>query len=193
MVYSNHESIARALEEGIGIYWSRRRGLWRKGESSGDTQKLVRVEFDCDRDAVAFYVSQSGAGFCHRPATGCFDHQFRGIKHLQQTCFDRVKSSPEGSYTKKLIDDPKGLLRAKLVEEAGELADAETPEEVAAEMADVLYFAMVRCAVAGVSLDDVQQVLDKRALKVTRRPGKAKVALPNNPTMGAVPQQALAS
>ncbi len=52
-------------------------------------------------------------------------------------------------------------------------------------MADVLYFSMVRCAIAGVTFDQVEQVLDRRALKVTRRPGKAKVALPNNPTMGA--------
>eukprot|EP00400_MALV-I_sp_L67-5_P000316 gene316-1141_t len=172
MVYSSFESICRCLTEGIGIYHSRRRGIWRKGETSGDTQKLVRLEIDCDRDALAV----------------CFDHQTRGLKHLQETCFDRVHSAPPGSYTKKLIEDPSGLLRAKLIEEAGELADAQTKKHVAEEMADLLYFAMVRCATAGVSLDDVEQVLDRRSLKVTRRPGKAKVVLPNNPLMGACPK-----
>jgi phosphoribosyl-ATP pyrophosphohydrolase len=65
-------------------------------------------------------------------------------------------------------------LRAKLIEEAGELAEATTKEHVTEEAADLLYFAAVAMARGGVSLDEVERVLDKRALRVTRRPGDAK-------------------
>jgi len=85
----------------------------------------------------------------------------------------RLAEAPEGSYTRRLLDDP-GLLAAKLTEEAGELAAAETAAEVAHETADVLYFALVAMARAGVPLGDVATELDRRALKLTRRPGDAK-------------------
>jgi phosphoribosyl-ATP pyrophosphohydrolase / phosphoribosyl-AMP cyclohydrolase / histidinol dehydrogenase len=78
-----------------------------------------------------------------------------------------------GSYTKRLFDDPT-LLRNKLLEEAQELAEAEEPDHVAAEAADLLYFALVRCAKAGVSIADVEAHLDRRTLKVRRRAGDSK-------------------
>ncbi len=72
-----------------------------------------------------------------------------------------------------MFDDP-DLLRNKLLEEAQELAEAEEPDHVAAEAADLLYFALVRCAKAGVTIADVEGHLDRRALKVRRRAGDAK-------------------
>lgn len=72
LVYSNAESLRAAVDEGRGIYWSRRRGLWRKGETSGDVQELLKVEADCDRDALKFTVRQDGDGFCHRGTRGCW-------------------------------------------------------------------------------------------------------------------------
>ena len=86
---------------------------------------------------------------------------------------DRLENAPAGSYTKRLFDDP-NLLRCKLVEEAQELSEAETKEEVAGELADVLYFALARAVKAGVSIDDAVAVLDSRTRKVTRRKGDAK-------------------
>jgi phosphoribosyl-ATP pyrophosphohydrolase/phosphoribosyl-AMP cyclohydrolase/histidinol dehydrogenase len=86
---------------------------------------------------------------------------------------ERLKSAPEGSYTKRLFEDPE-LLRDKLVEEAQELAEAVEKDDVAAEFADVLYFAMARAAKAGVSIDDAVAELDRRARKVTRRQGDSK-------------------
>jgi len=68
------------------------------------------------------------------------------------------------------------MLNAKIREEADELCRAETKEDIAAEAADLLYFAMVRCLASGVALSDIGAVLDKRAGKVTRRPGNAKAA-----------------
>ena len=87
----------------------------------------------------------------------------------------RKVSAPPKSYTKRLFENPE-LLRQKLLEEANELAEARTKDHVAAEAADVLYFAMVACARAGVKLADVCEKLDARSLKIRRRPGNAKSA-----------------
>ena len=84
-----------------------------------------------------------------------------------------MKSAPEGSYTKRLFDDSE-LLRDKLVEEAQELAEATEPDDVAGELADVLYFAMTRAIKAGISIDDAVAELDRRTRKVTRRKGDSK-------------------
>lgn len=64
LVWSSDESIAEALRTGTGVYQSRRRGLWYKGQSSGDVQELLRVGFDCDSDCLLFVVNQIGRGSC---------------------------------------------------------------------------------------------------------------------------------
>jgi phosphoribosyl-ATP pyrophosphohydrolase/phosphoribosyl-AMP cyclohydrolase/histidinol dehydrogenase len=92
---------------------------------------------------------------------------------LEETLVSRLQTAPEGSYTKRLFDD-EALLREKLVEEAQELSEADAPQHVAEELADVLYFAMVRAARYGVSMDDAAAELDRRARKVTRRKGDSK-------------------
>ncbi len=173
LCWSNRESLARALDTGRGVYWSRRRGLWEKGLESGHTQELLRVEADCDRDALRFTVRQHGPGFCHLGCTTCWGPA-RGLDALMHTLAERVKSAPDGSYSRRLLDDP-ALLRAKLLEEAGELADATDPDHVVAEAADTLYFSLVALTRAGRSLADVEAVLDRRARALTRRPGHAKI------------------
>lgn len=172
LCWSNRESLTRAVETGRGVYWSRRRGLWEKGLESGHVQELVRVELDCDRDALRFTVRQHGPGFCHLGCATCWGPA-RGVDALAATLVERVRTAPAGSYSRRLLDDP-ALLRAKLVEEAGELADATDPDHVVAEAADNLYFLMVALARAGRSFADVEAVLDRRARVLTRRPGNAK-------------------
>ncbi|KAJ2767889.1 trifunctional histidinol dehydrogenase, partial [Coemansia nantahalensis] len=172
VVYSSAASIAAALGEGQGVYWSRKRGLWHKGLTSGATQTLLGVSVDCDSDVMCFRVSQSGAGFCHHSTRTCFGPA-AGISRLAHTVAERRDSAPEGSYTSRLFSDA-ALLRAKLLEEANELADASEHADVAFEAADLLYFAMVKCAAHGVTLADVERSLDRKHLKVTRRPGNAK-------------------
>lgn len=174
LAYSSRESLRVAVERQLGVYQSRKRGLWVKGETSGNTQELLGIALDCDRDAIRFTVRQRGGGFCHLPQFTCFG-DMGGLTELERTLHKRRETAPEGSYTKRLYQD-RDLLRAKLAEEAGELAGAETPEEVAWEAADLIYFAMVRMAGAGVSLSDVERELDLRARKVSRRPGDAKPA-----------------
>lgn len=167
LAYSSERSLRRALDDGLGVYESRSRGLWIKGESSGATQELLRVDMDCDRDALRFTVRQAGDGFCHRGTRTCFGDA-RGWPELVRRTAARVDDEESGSYTKRLLRDVE-LLRAKLLEEAGELAEASTPEHVAEEAADVLYFTAVALARAGVPFSAVERVLDRRALRCTRR------------------------
>lgn len=173
LCYSNLSSVTEALETGTGVYWSRKRGLWRKGETSGNRQALLKIDVDCDRDALRFTVRQKGPGFCHLETTSCWG-ALSGLPKLAETLAERVKDAPEGSYTKRLFNDP-ALLEAKLVEESGELLEAEDSEAATLESADLLYFALVAMTAKGARLEGVIDTLNRRALKLTRRPGNAKV------------------
>jgi phosphoribosyl-ATP pyrophosphohydrolase/phosphoribosyl-AMP cyclohydrolase/histidinol dehydrogenase len=97
----------------------------------------------------------------------------RGLPALACRITAQATSATPGSYSYRLLSDA-ALLRSKLTEEAGELAAAASFPDVAHEAADVLYFTMVAMQRAGVTLADVAAELDRRALKVTRRPGNAK-------------------
>ena len=101
--------------------------------------ELIRVDLDCDRDALRFTVRQRGSGFCHAGTRTCFGED-GGLGRLARRLAGRASSAPPGSYTRRLLDDP-GLLASKLSEEARE---------------------------------DVEAALDRRELKITRRPGDAK-------------------
>ncbi|KAH9880844.1 imidazoleglycerol-phosphate dehydratase [Plenodomus lingam] len=174
LVYSSEESVAESLRTGRGVYQSRKRGLWYKGESSGDVQELVSMLLDCDRDCLQFVVRQKGRGFCHLATPTCFG-EYSGLSRLQKTLESRKASAPEGSYTARLYQDEQ-LLRAKILEEATELCDAKTKQEIAFEAADLFYFALTKCVAAGVSLEHVERNLDAKSIKVKRRQGDAKPA-----------------
>lgn len=188
LVYSNEESVAESLRTGRGVYHSRKRGLWYKGESSGDVQELVSLSLDCDSDCLQYVVRQKGRGFCHLATPTCFG-QYTGLSRLQKTLQSRKESAPAGSYTARLFNDPE-LLRAKILEEATELCDAKTKEEIAFEAADVFYFALTKCVSAGVSLEDVERNLDAKSIKVKRRRGDAKPAFIQGGSTNGVSQQA---
>ena len=173
LVYSNLQSVRESIETGTGVYYSRsRNGLWKKGESSGNTQELLSISTDCDRDALRFIVRQSGDGFCHLGTQTCFGN-IAGLDQLETTITQRIAAAPKGSYTRRLLDDP-SLLRAKLREEADELMDASTQSDAVHEAADVLFFTLIRAAQQGAKLIDIELELNRRALKVSRRPGNAK-------------------
>lgn len=174
LVYSSVESITESILTGRGVYQSRKHGLWRKGETSGATQQVVAIRADCDSDALEFEVVQTGTGFCHLETSSCFgEGSFGGVSALEDTLVSRKESAPAGSYTARLFSDSK-LLRAKIMEEAEELCDATSKEDVAFEAADLVYFAMVKCIESGVGWRDVEAALEKKALKVKRRQGDAK-------------------
>lgn len=179
LAYSNAESLREAVRSLRGVYHSRQRGLWVKGESSGNTQELLRVDLDCDRDALRFTVRQSGKGFCHLGTRTCWG-DCGGLSALVDRIATQVSNTAPGSYSARLIADP-SLLRSKLSEEAVELGSAADAAHVAREAADLIYFTLVTMQRAGVSLADVASELDRRALRITRRLGNAKVE-------GSVPQ-----
>lgn len=190
LVYSNEKSIEVALQSGCGVYHSRsRNGLWIKGQDSGNTQELISIALDCDADALQFNVRQRGegefvldqeeivhylqyVGFCHLKTSTCFG-PYSGLSRLERTLQSRKGSAPAGSYTARLFNEPK-LLEAKIMEEASELCEATGKKEVAAEAADLFYFALTKCLAAGVSMEDIEHNLDLKSSKVTRRKGDAK-------------------
>ena len=174
LVWSDIESLDAAIETGRGTYKSRSRGLWVKGEISGDGQDLIRVEADCDRDAIRFTVRQNGRGFCHLNRRSCFDDG-AGLERLERTLLSRRDHAPAGSYTRKLFDDP-SLLASKLREEADELNRAKGFDEATGEAADVIYFALTKAIVEGSSLAAIEAELDRRSLRVSRRGGAPKPA-----------------
>ena len=172
LVYSSPESIKETILTGKGVYQSRKHGLWRKGETSGAVQEVVKIRLDCDSDALQFSVIQHGEGFCHLGRPSCFG-ELAGLAALEKTLQARLESAPEASYTARLFNDP-ALLRSKIMEEADELCQATTREEVAFEAADLIYFALTRCVASGVSITDIERSLDAKAKKITRRKGDAK-------------------
>lgn len=186
LAYSSRESLREAVRHCAGVYQSRTRGLWRKGESSGALQELLAIDLDCDRDCIRFTVRQHGPGFCHNGTRTCFGGA-DGLAALEATLAERKRSAPPGSYSARLFGDP-ALLRSKLTEEAAELAreiDADPAanptsnrDRIIEEAADVIYFTAIALARAGASLADVERTLNVRGRRITRRKGDAKPAAP---------------
>ena len=186
LVWSTRESLEAAVGERRGIYWSRSRdSLWIKGETSGATQELLRVELDCDRDALRFIVRQQGSGFCHMGTPGCWPTPFT-LSTLSEVITQRGQEAPEGSGTAKLMGDS-ALLASKLREETEELIEALQADDdgssssddagsgqVIHEAADLLYFTLVAAASRGVGVGGLRRELAQRSLRVRRRPMEAK-------------------
>jgi phosphoribosyl-ATP pyrophosphohydrolase len=175
LVWSRAETVRRAVAERRGIYWSRSRGEeWVKGATSGNIQRLLRVDLDCDRDTLRFTVRQSGSGFCHTGAATCWSDGF-DLGTLERIVASAVASGDPASGTVLLMRDPR-LLASKLAEEADELARATTPEEAVHETADLMYFALAALHRSGGSLDAVRRELERRHRRVSPRPMQAKEA-----------------
>lgn len=176
LAYSSADSLAHAIEHRVGTYYSRSRDeLWVKGLSSGATQQLLEVRLDCDRDCLRFTVTQEPPGFCHRETYTCFGAE-RSLATVTQRLAERLQQADSDSFTWKLAHDA-DLLASKLLEEAGELAQANRENdrfEVTWEAADVLYFSLVALAGKGVTVDQVHQELARRMNRVIRRPTQPK-------------------
>lgn len=169
LAYSDIESLRRAIEDRRGVYRSRSRGLWIKGESSGASQELLRVDADCDRDALRFTVRQRGFGFCHQGTRTCWGGD-SGLGALERRLAARLEEAPKGSYTARLASDPK-LLAGKILEEARELGESANRSETVWEAADLFYFTIAALACRRVPVAEVMAELDRRSLAVRRRDG----------------------
>ena len=168
LAYMNAEALAKTEETGELHLWSRSRNeLWRKGATSGNTQAVRALRYDCDADAILALVDPAGPA-CHTGARTCF---FQGdptlteqeaLPALERTIADRAAAQDTGgSYTAQLLADP-AIAGEKVREEAEEVARAareETDERVAEEAADVLYHLTVLLRTRGLELADAERVL----------------------------------
>jgi phosphoribosyl-ATP pyrophosphohydrolase/phosphoribosyl-AMP cyclohydrolase len=171
LAYMNEEALKRTRETGEIHFFSRSRGeLWHKGETSGNTQTVKAIRYDCDADALLALVEPTGPA-CHTGERSCFHRGDLdpGAPHetlpiLERTIAERAAARPESSYTTKLLNDPT-LAGDKVQEEAEEVVRAareESDERVAEEAADVIYHLAVLLRGRGLTLADAEQVLDGR-------------------------------
>ena len=157
--YMNRESMKKTFDSGQVWYYSRsRRQLWQKGENSGNTQSFRQIRRDCDGDAVVVTVEQKGVA-CHKGSYSCFGSREFSFEELSGVIASRLASADKKSYTASLTDKS---IREKILEEAGELVEAEGESEVIWEAADLLYFTLVLLAKEEVSLSQVLRELKRR-------------------------------
>lgn len=153
LAHSTRETLVESVDSGAVVLHSRRRGRWRKGETSGNTQRLVRVEVDCDRDALLFLVEPAGPA-CHLGTPSCFGERPFTLELLEEVIRERASADEGESYTKRLLGD-EVTRRAKILEEANELIEADGRREIRWEAADLLYHLLVDLVARGVPLRSV--------------------------------------
>jgi phosphoribosyl-ATP pyrophosphohydrolase/phosphoribosyl-AMP cyclohydrolase len=171
MAYMNEQALKRTRATGELHLWSRSRDeLWRKGETSGNTQTVKALRLDCDGDTLLALVEPAGPA-CHTGERTCFHrgeleppapHEI--LPALERTLSERAKERPAGSYTVELLDDPQRI-GEKVREEAEEVARAareESDQRVDEEAADLIYHLLVLLHSRGRALADAEQVLDER-------------------------------
>jgi phosphoribosyl-ATP pyrophosphohydrolase/phosphoribosyl-AMP cyclohydrolase len=169
VAHADREALEHTLRTGEMHYRSRSRGLWHKGGTSGNVQRVVSLTTDCDADAVLARVVPAGPA-CHNGTTSCFREealQADVLATLDATITSRMQHTDDSttSYTHRLLGD-RNLRLKKLGEEAVELATACVDgdvERATEETADLLYHALVALRAVGGSLDGVRAVLSSRA------------------------------
>jgi phosphoribosyl-ATP pyrophosphohydrolase/phosphoribosyl-AMP cyclohydrolase len=181
LAYANREALERTLATGEAHFYSRsRRELWRKGETSGNTQRVVEVRLDCDGDAVLYRVEPRGPA-CHTGERSCFFTTLAGegvgvategsdgtslgtmVERLAGTIAQRHREMPQGSYTAGLIRRGPERLAQKVGEEAVEVVIAALRDDrLAEETADLVYHLLVLLEERGVGTEKVAGVLRDR-------------------------------
>lgn len=180
VAFANREALERTAATGQAHYYSRSRAaLWRKGEVSGHVQAVREIRLDCDGDTVLYRVEQTGPA-CHTGTRTCFSNTVAPDGHttpgedpgahlltrLAATIAARAVERPGGSYTVQLLDRGVPKISQKVGEEAVEVvvaANAEEPERLASEAADLLYHLLVLLQARGVPLDAVWKELAHRS------------------------------
>lgn len=171
LAYMNQESLARTIETGQTWFWSRSRNeLWHKGETSGNTQHVLSLALDCDRDAIVVLVDPAGPA-CHTGARSCFDvaedsiDLGRVLDGLYQLIESRERERPAGSYTTYLFSEGIDKILKKVGEESAETiiaAKNEERERLASEVSDLVYHLVVLLVARGVTLEEIAKELKQR-------------------------------
>lgn len=173
VAYMNKEALKITLDEGYTCFYSRsRKTLWRKGETSGNTQKVVSITSDCDKDALVIEVIKNGPA-CHTGNESCFFN----LEYVnpEETPFSYIglyemlrgrKTDPkEGSYTTYLFEKGMDKILKKVGEESTEVIIAGAKgdkEEAIYEIADLAYHVMVMMVEQDIKIEDVTAELAKR-------------------------------
>jgi phosphoribosyl-ATP pyrophosphohydrolase/phosphoribosyl-AMP cyclohydrolase len=189
LAYANREAVEATMRMGTTHLWSRSRtALWRKGETSGNTQRVVAIDVDCDGDALVYRVIPDGPA-CHTGNASCFYRNLwtaddasliesietpnpadfeRAIRHLVQVIEERRGASPETSYVAKMLARGVDGIGKKIGEEATEVVIAAKNEdrgELIWEAADLLFHTLVLLAQRNVNVDEVGRELLRRAAR----------------------------
>ncbi len=173
VAYMNEESLKISMEEKRTCFWSRsRQELWRKGETSGNTQEIISITADCDRDALTVVVRKKGPA-CHTGADSCFNDVIFENDDINDFTMDalmeliegRKTDKKEGSYTTYLFEKGIDKILKKVGEESTEVIVAgkgNDKKETIYEIADLAYHVLVLMVEMGISLDDVRAELASR-------------------------------
>ncbi|MBS4190337.1 bifunctional phosphoribosyl-AMP cyclohydrolase/phosphoribosyl-ATP diphosphatase HisIE [Bacillus sp. FJAT-49705] len=178
LAYMNRESLEKSMESGETWFFSRsRQELWHKGATSGNTQKIVEMKFDCDKDAIVVLVDPTGPA-CHKGTVSCFDGSlfqsgepaacladYSILLSLEKIIKEREENRPEGAYTTYLFEKGVDKILKKVGEEAAEViiaAKNRDKEELKWEAADLIYHLLVLLREQDLPFEEVLSVLDKR-------------------------------
>ena len=173
VAYMNRESLEISMREEMTCFWSRsRQELWRKGETSGNTQKVVKITADCDLDALTVEVIKAGPA-CHTGADSCFNEVIfddeNSSSFSADALFELIKGrktdKKEGSYTTYLFEKGIDKILKKVGEESTEViiaGKANDKKDTIYEIADLYYHVMVLMVEMGISIDDVMSELASR-------------------------------
>lgn len=173
VAYMNEESLKISIEEGRTCFWSRsRQELWRKGETSGNVQKIVSITADCDGDALVVMVEKEGPA-CHLGTDSCFNtpvyqsnelHEF-SLDSLMSLIEGRKTEKKEGSYTTYLFEKGIDKILKKVGEECTEViiaGKANDKAETIYEISDLCYHVLVMMVEMGISIEDIHRELASR-------------------------------
>jgi phosphoribosyl-ATP pyrophosphohydrolase/phosphoribosyl-AMP cyclohydrolase len=172
LAYMNRESLQLTLDTKQTWFWARsRQRLWHKGEESGNTQDVVEMAHDCDKDAIVVLVNPAGPA-CHKGTRSCFELENTDSPEVFDELYaliqNRERERPEGSYTTYLFNEGLDKILKKVGEESAETIIAAKNDErnpFVAEVSDLIYHLLVLLVARGVSLDDVRQELTQRRQK----------------------------
>ena len=172
LAYMNAESLEITINEGKTCFWSRsRQELWRKGATSGNTQQVVSIRTDCDKDTLLIDVIKNGPA-CHTGSETCFFEEIVApeteefsYEGLYEMLLGRKINKKEGSYTTYLFEKGIDKILKKVGEECTEViigAKGGDKAETVYEIADLLYHVTVLMIEMGISLEEVTAELAKR-------------------------------
>ena len=178
VAYANEEAVKKTLETGYAHYYSRsRQKLWKKGETSGELQRVREIRVDCDNDTLIYLIEQEKNRACHTGERNCFFRNLEGeyvlkkplpfevLPRLQEVLKDRIENLPEGSYTTKLVKKGFDRIVQKFGEESVEVLIAlmnRDKEQVVYESADMLYHWLLALTYLGIDVKEVLEELSRR-------------------------------